>query len=192
MKIYNKGKSKYLWLLDAGHGGLDPQGNYVTPGKRSPVFDGEQIFEGVINRQIVSQLHDWLLTAEIAHCVLSPGYKDKPLRDRTDDANNIFSKNKEAVLVSVHCNAGRGTGIEVFTSPGQTESDAIATKFIEEAKMVVPDVEFREDWSDNDPDKEAKFWVLTQTSCPAILTENLFMDTRKDFDFLNSERVAID
>ena len=32
-------ESKYVWLLDAGHGGINPDtGEYVTPGKRSPVW----------------------------------------------------------------------------------------------------------------------------------------------------------
>ena len=41
-------------LLDAGHGGI-VNGNYVTPGKRSPKWsDLPQLFEGVQNREIVS------------------------------------------------------------------------------------------------------------------------------------------
>ena len=50
--------SKFIWLLDSGHGGLDPDtGKYVTPGKRSPVWnDGSQYFEGVGNRDIVRRI----------------------------------------------------------------------------------------------------------------------------------------
>lgn len=36
--------------------------------------------------------------------------------------------------------------------------------------------------------KEAKFAVLSGTVCPAVLTENLFMDTKDDFMFLCSEK----
>lgn len=45
----------------------------------------------------------------------------------------------------------------------------------------------RSDYSDGDPDKEANFAILTKTTCPAILTENFFMDTEKDCRFIMSE-----
>lgn len=187
MKIFKNKDSKYLWILDAGHGGLNASGQYVTPGKRSPVYNGQQIYEGVSNRQIVTYLEEWLTTANIDYVILADGHQDKPLIERTKDANGIYRGDKRAVLVSVHSNAGGGRGIEVFTSPGQTESDAIATRFIKEAKMVFPEVSFREDWTDEDPDKEAKFWMLRKTAGPAILTENFFMDSPEDFKILNSE-----
>ena len=44
----------------------------------------------------------------------------------------------------------------------------------------------RSDYSDSDPDKEANFAILTKTTCPAILTENFFMDTEKDCRFIMS------
>ena len=47
---------KYVWLFDAGHGGI-VDGQYMTNGKRSPLWpDGTQYFEGVGNRQIVQKL----------------------------------------------------------------------------------------------------------------------------------------
>ena len=50
--------SKFVWILDPGHGGLDPETDeYVTSGKRSPVWDdGTQYFEGVGNRDIVKRI----------------------------------------------------------------------------------------------------------------------------------------
>ena len=38
-------------------------------------------------------------------------------------------------------------------------------------------------WTDNtygDPDIEKDFYIIRHTSCPAVLTENLFMDNRED------------
>ena len=40
--------------------------------------------------------------------------------------------------------------------------------------------------ADADPDQEADFYLLRHTSCPAVLTENLFMDNHADCDFLLS------
>ena len=55
------------------------------------------------------------------------------------------------------------------------------------ADQLLPDFKQREDLSDNDPDKEAHFYILDHTICPAVLTENLFMDTEKDCRFIMSE-----
>ena len=43
------------------------------------------------------------------------------------------------------------------------------------------------DLTDGDPDQEAAFYLLRHTSCPAVLTENLFMDNHADCDFLLSK-----
>ena len=78
----------------------------------------------------------------------------------------------------------------VFTSPGKTKSDTLATYLYNEAKAILPpDNKYyvRSDWSDKDPDYEANFYVLTKTKCPAVLTENLFYDNKDDLAFLTSE-----
>ena len=50
-----------------------------------------------------------------------------PLGERVRIANEIAAKNNgRAIYVSVHGNAGGGTGFEVYTSKGQTKSDKIA------------------------------------------------------------------
>ena len=41
--------------------------------------------------------------------------------------------------------------------------------------------------SDGDMDKESNFYVLKNTNCPAVLTENFFMDSKKDLEYLNSD-----
>ena len=45
----------------------------------------------------------------------------------------------------------------------------------------------RKDMSDGDKDWEKNFTVIYKTKCPAVLTENMFMDTKSDVEFLNSE-----
>ena len=53
----------------------------------------------------------------------------------------------------------------------------------------------RFDTTDGDLDKEDNFYILKNTNCPAVLTENLFMDTEKDCRFLMSkegQRLIID
>lgn len=175
---------KPIVLLDNGHG-------KETAGKRSPVWsDGSQLFEWEFNRDIVRRIVEKLEADGIPYRVLVPEETDISLTERARRANEIAKENNgKAYVLSIHANAGGGTGWEVYTSPGQTPSDAIATVFFEEAgRELVPDGwRMRSDHSDSDPDKEANFAILTKTTCPAILTENFFMDTEKDCRFIMSE-----
>lgn len=175
---------KPIVLLDNGHG-------KETAGKRSPVWsDGSQLFEWEFNRDIVCRIVEKLQADGIPYRVLVPEENDVSLTERAKRANEYAKGfNGKAYVLSIHANAGGGTGWEVYTSPGQTPSDAIATVFFEEAgREFVPDGwRMRSDYSDGDPDKEAQFYILTKTTCPAVLTENFFMDTEKDCRFIMSE-----
>ena len=55
------------------------------------------------------------------------------------------------------------------------------------AKKNLPNVTFRTDYSEGDPDKEAHLYVLKNTKCPAVLTENMFQDNKDDVVFLLSD-----
>lgn len=175
---------KPIVLLDNGHG-------KETAGKCSPVWsDGSQLFEWEFNRDIVRRIAEKLQADGVPYRVLVPEENDISLSERVKRANEIAKENDGKVYVlSIHANAGGGTGWEIYTSPGQTPSDAIATVFFEEAgREFMPDGwRMRSDYSDGDPDKEANFYILTKTTCPAVLTENFFMDTKKDCCFIMSE-----
>lgn len=166
------------FLLDNGHG-------VNTPGKRSPKWkDGSQLFEFEFNRDIVKRIAKGLDSLVIPYKILVPEEIDISLGERVRRTNAI----KDSILISVHANAGGGTGFEIFTSPGKTQSDSIATVFCQECEKAFPEFKMRFDKSDGDPDKEADFYVLTKSKGPAILTENLFMDTESDCKFLMSEQ----
>ena len=182
---------KPIVLLDNGHG-------KDTAGKRSPVWaDGSQLFEYEFNRDIVRRIAEKLDLYGIPYRILVPEENDISLSERVKRANQIAKDNDGKVYVlSIHANAGGGTGWEVYTSPGQTPADAIATVFFEEAgrEFYHDGWRMRFDYADGDPDKESAFYILKHTSCPAILTENFFMDTEKDCRFIMSddgrERIA--
>jgi N-acetylmuramoyl-L-alanine amidase len=84
------------------------------------------------------------------------------------------------VFVSIHLNAGKGKGYEVYTSVGETSSDKIADIWIEKMGIVAPGQVDR-------GEKDRDFQVLRDTMCPAILTESGFMDTLKDCKWIQSE-----
>lgn len=170
-------------LIDNGHSRL-------TKGKCSP---DKSFYEWQYNRKIARELHKRLCSEGICNVLLVPEDDyDVPLTERANRANKY---GKDNLFISIHINAaGNGQwmnarGWSVFTSPGKTKSDEIATVFWEEAKKVLGpmNITLRKDMSDGDPDWEAKFTVLAKTICPAILTENCFMDNKEDLAFLQTE-----
>ena len=174
-----------LILIDNGHG-------HNTPGKRSP--DGkflEYAYTREIATRIVADLTDRGHNAQL----LVPETEDIPLSERVRRINahcNTLGKSN-VILISIHVNAaGNGTkwlnatGWSCYTSKGQTTSDRIAECFYEAAKKNFPDRRIRTDYSDNDPDWEENFYILRHSFCPAVLTENFFMDNYQDLDYLQS------
>ena len=167
--------NKYI-IIDAGHGNN-------APGKRSPIWkDGKQLFEWEFNRDIATRIAHKLAAAGIRSRLLVTEKEDIQLSERCRRINNICRMHGKdnCILISIHANAGGGTGFEVFTSPGNTKSDEYATIMLDTLKYSFPKEKIRTDYSDGDADKEARFYILQKSQCPAILTENLFMDNETD------------
>lgn len=172
-------------LIDNGHG-VD------TPGKHSP--DG-RLMEYAYAREIASGVVLELQRKGIDAVQIVQEETDVPLAERCRRVNAICDKlgTSNVILVSIHCNAaGDGTrwmnarGWEAWTSTGQTKADELAECLYEAAEKSLPGMKIREDVTDGDPDKEAGFYILRRTRCPAVLTENLFQDNREDVEFLLS------
>lgn len=175
-----------LILIDNGHGNN-------TPGKRSP--DGKMV-ESSYTREIASKVVSGLRRLGYDADLLVPEIYDVKLLERVHRVNvKCQSRGRENVLcVSIHCNAAgngkewqKATGWEIWTSPGKTKSDDLADHFVTMAKRHFENKVIRE-WKkvDGERDKEAKFTMLTGTLCPAVLTENFFMDSKEDVRYLLS------
>ncbi len=172
-------------LLDNGHG-VD------TPGKRSP---GGYFREYAYTRFLAQQIYQQLTARGFDAQLLVPELEDISLPERCRRVNSICQElgKDQVILVSLHVNAaGMGQqwmnarGWCCFSSVGQTQADVLATFLYEAAKIHLPGHRIREDTADGDPDLEKDFYILRHTSCPAVLTENLFMDNRDDVAFLES------
>lgn len=191
-------------LIDNGHG-------YDTPGKCSPDKSlREYKWAREIARMIVASLTARGYDAEL----VVPEENDIGLTERCRRANAVCAKlgTSNVIFVSIHSNAAGGDGKWksaggwcVYTSPGKTRADELATELWNAAdRILAPYKEdfavlkqqgaydskqkpMRADWSDGDPDYEARFTVLTKTKCPATLTESLFQDNKADVQFLLSE-----
>lgn len=176
-----------LWIFDAGHGGV-LDGQYMTPPEdgRFVVYPDFTIYEGEVVRRLASF---------ISHKARKAGIKTLfidtqiclPLALRCDIANDIWLRYKKSVTISLHCNMGKGHGVEIFTSIGETKADAYATGFMECFAEDFPYIHQRHDWSDNDPDKEANFYILNNTVMPAFLFELLFIDNYREAQLLKDD-----
>ena len=172
-------------LLDNGHG-------FETPGKHSP--DGH-FREYAYNRYLAFRIRERLLQLGLDCRLLVPEREDLSLQERCRRVNKICQRfgAGQVILISIHINAaGNGQqwmdarGWSCFTSVGETRADSLATCLYEAAKAQLPGHNIRKDYTDGDPDIEKNFYILRHTRCPAVLTENLFMDNRDDVAFLES------
>ena len=172
-------------FIDNGHG-------LMTAGKRSP--DGqfrEPFYNREIARRVVSDLLDRGYDAEL----LVPEDDDISLAERVRRINAacFLLGKRNVILVSIHVNAaGNGskwlnaTGWSVYTCKGQTESDKFAECLCQAAMKNFSGHRIRTDMSDGDMDWEEGFYILRKSLCVAVLTENFFMDSRDDIEYLQS------
>lgn len=174
-------------MIDNGHGNN-------TPGKRSP--DGvfrESAYTREIAIEVVKLLRRQGYDAEL----LVPELYDIKLMERVHRVNvecQTYGASN-VLLVSIHCNAAgsgqewlQARGWEAWTSSGQTEGDKLAECLYESAlETFAPGTKIRSDWGDGDFDKENQFTILSKTLCPAVLTENFFMDNKEDVQYMLSQ-----
>ncbi|WP_434642789.1 N-acetylmuramoyl-L-alanine amidase [Thermoanaerobacterium thermosaccharolyticum] len=153
--------------IDPGHGGKDP----------GAVANG--LKEKDITLDISLKLNNLLKNYEVSTILTRGKDIDVGLSQRANIANSA----KADFFISVHINAGGGSGFESYRYP--TSSDKTASihaivhrelaKFYEENGFVDRGI------------KTANYAVLRETKMPAILVENLFIDSVKDANFLREE-----
>ncbi|TCS93133.1 N-acetylmuramoyl-L-alanine amidase family protein [Hazenella coriacea] len=152
----------YLIALDDGHG-LFPT---PTPGKRTPMVPeiNRRIYENEFNREVVKYLHQELIRCGFRTLLVAPTDEDVPLSTRTRLANQKGAH----LYVSVHYNAGGGSGVETYHFPGSVQG-AKAARTIH--KYVIQGTKQRDRGV-----KTANFHVLRETKMPSVLIEYGFMD----------------
>jgi len=189
-------------LIDAGHGVTSE-----ARGKFSPLLDnsmnigseftnGGRFREWKYNRVIAKQIVGKLKSMDYDARLVVPEDKDISLSERIRRINTICNKEgaSNVLMISVHSNAkGNGTawenakGWEAYTTRGKTKSDILADFLYKRADSNLKGRKIREDWTDGDRDKEADFYMIKKSYCPAVLTENFFYDNKDDLKYLTSE-----
>ena len=106
------------------------------------------------------------------------------LTERADFANRL----KANFFISIHSNAGGGTGFESYI---HTSQNPVTEEMRQAVHNTIMDYLAPLGIRDRGP-KSANFAVLRQTAMPAVLVENLFIDTLTDVDFLKDNSFRSD
>jgi N-acetylmuramoyl-L-alanine amidase len=170
-------------ILDAGHGGW-ANGKYQTDPRNGKLYHHPSFtfYEGVNNRMIAARLIPLLEFSGIDVVRVYHDSDDWSLSKRVRLANESGGD----LYLSIHSNAGKGKGFEVYTTKGQTKSDSIAEVFANQFEKDFPEWGLRKDILDKDKDREQDFYVIKKTKMPAVLLELLFFDEENQAKFLMS------
>lgn len=163
--------------IDAGHG-------LHTAGKRcAKQFDANETREWVLNSRVATKVCEILNRSGVATIRLDDitGKTDIDLNVRCRKAN----KAKVDLVVSIHHNAGGGTGIETYVynqacligKTGQI-ADSINDKAVEVTGM------------ENRGVKLGNFAIIRDTKMPACLIECGFMDNKHDTPLILTEEYS--
>lgn len=153
--------------LDVGHGGSDPGAV------------GNGLKEKDLTLKISKKINDLLKDYEGITVKMSRSTdKTLSLKQRTDEANKWGAD----LLLSIHINAGGGTGFESFIYNGSVSSNTVKYRDTIHNEIMKQLKGIRDRGK-----KRANFHMLRESKMPAILTENMFIDTKKDADQLKKQ-----
>ena len=166
-------------LIDNGHG-------KETPGKCSP--DG-RLKEYAYTREIADRVVTGLQNEGIDAMRIVPGENDVALFERVRCINAF---GKDAILVSIHCNA-MGSGAEWMSASGWSVFVGVnASMNSKRLARQLAQVALNRKVKVRRPSPQklywtANFYICQKTNCPAVLVENFFQDNKEDVEFLLSE-----
>lgn len=152
-------------FIDPGHGGTDPGAV------------GNGLEEKNLTLQIATAVRNILLNEYVGASVLMSRIGDQTvsLTQRTNAANNWGAD----FYLSIHINAGGGTGFESYVYPGIGAPTTTYRNAIHDEVLKAVDFVDR-------GKKSANFHVLRETNMDAVLTENGFIDNSNDAAKLRS------
>ncbi|MDE4542250.1 N-acetylmuramoyl-L-alanine amidase [Thermoanaerobacterium sp. R66] len=153
--------------IDPGHGGTDPGG--CSNGLR----------EKDLTLDISLRLNNLLKNYEVDIILTRDKDIDVGLLQRANMAN---SANVD-FFISIHINAGGGSGFESYRHPAASDKTASIQAIIH---RTIANLYESNNFIDRG-EKTKNLAVLRETKMPAILVENLFIDSVKDANFLREE-----
>lgn len=160
-----------ILVLDAGHG-LTTAGKQTLNGSKGVIKEWE------MNNAVCNFIEECLTDydVKIYRTDDNSGKTDIPLATRVNQCNNY----NPHLFISIHHNAGGGTGTEVYYHTKGTAEDKKV------ANLLAPKLATKTGMK-NRGVKTAEFTVLT-CKATAVLVEGGFMDTQSDYDIITSEK----
>ncbi|MDV2686465.1 N-acetylmuramoyl-L-alanine amidase [Alkalihalophilus lindianensis] len=154
-------------MIDPGHGGRDPGA----------------VANGLVEKELALTIARNLRTALLNHHNVEVRLtRDRDIFLTLEERARLANAWGADCFISIHINAGGGTGFETFIHPNAGK----ATQDIQ--KILHPEIKNRLTCADRGL-KKANFAVLRLTKMPAILTENLFLDHTEDANQLKDTNV---
>lgn len=150
-------------FLDPGHGGSDPGAVGHGLKEKDVVLDIALQIRHILDKEYENVEIQMSRTTDIS----------KSLRQRTNEAN-AWGAN---YFISIHCNAfnGKAKGYEDFIFSGLSDSSQSAKYRNIMHREIADGIALQ-----NRGKKKANFHVLRETSMPAFLSENGFIDNHSD------------
>lgn len=184
--INNNGKAVYSHeltiILDDAHG-------FDVAGKSSPDALHK---EWIWSKFWINELGRHLTDIGFKVVYTSPEDNEPGLWTRVSRMNQISGP---ALVISLHNNAaGSGEwknahGFSIWTTKGLTRSDSCATILFNNLRLFIPDLAFRQDLTDGDPDYECNFIVLLSKH-PSFLIEYMFQDNLFDIQLISNAQLS--
>lgn len=185
-----------------------------SPDKRLEEYAYSRKVVQELKRQL--EADGYMVLVDIASDYVPPK-QEQELKLRCDIVNALCKKygRENCIYVSIHVDAAGGDGKwhmaggwSAYTSVGKTKADELAECLYDAARkhLLIYDETMKacqavgikydqkqkpyrtDKISDGDSDLEKNYYVLAHTACPAVLTENLFMDNETDVYFLLDEQ----
>ena len=166
-------------MIDPGHAGRNVDPGAVNQSTGLQEADVALFVSKLVETQLLAAGH----TVKLTRTEWEPAETDD--LDYRPSLSNDWGAD---LFVSIHCNSAvspNAAGYEVWTSPGDTEGDALATCIYAQIAIEFPDRTGRADYSDGDPDKESRFYVLVHTNAPACLVEMAFISNDEEAALLS-------
>lgn len=154
-------------FINPGHGGKDSGASGNGLKEKDIVLK--------ISRKIVSKLKDYNVQVKL--------FRSDDTFYSLEQISNEANKWNADLFISIHVNAGGGTGFEDYIYSGLSNNSKTAKErniIHAEIMKKIPNVRDR-------GKKKANFHVLRETKMSAILTENLFIDNKTDANRLKSD-----
>lgn len=154
-----------LIVIDQGHS---------KNGKPDPGASGNGLIEALVVTDICNSIVNHLQGYDVTVLEAPRG----SLKERAVYAN----EQKADFFLSVHCNAGGGTGFESYIHPNDTSE---GLKIAEVIHQTIADYYMVKGFR-NRGLKRSDLAVLRETKMPAMLLENLFIDNPVDAEYLRT------